>query len=1365
MAFVTATGKKYTPTAHGFKGTPRQRVRRRTKEAAGPYRSQSSVPSIRAQATRREHRPTPVAGRLRGVIMHPGTVSTGPSLSDVLGAISTVASASKGVAPAPAPLESAEHLGKEQIDAWLKRVKKHGMDTNLPGVGKHSALNAAFQTAQIATGGEAAAEASAASKIAKAISESNKLASEAGAASKLARTGIARRLAQGTERLPKSVRTTGRVAGRGVALPVRHPFTAPLAAQVPSAAIHGDPKEFLKALEGHGTFAKVSGDIAGAIGSVAPGGEFAKHLIEEGVNLPAVVLPSAFLTGKAAVNAAQGNPGEINALLKQWKETGVLPALAEGNGSAALSALKNRPLYSALEALGAANAVGRGAGAAARAASHDRVGGLSRPDLPVRGTNIRIKRRYSRDLIRQLGQRAYDRTGRGSSVAPDTLRGRHYLKEAANRFEAGSEAIRKGSNQRDLEALKAILPKKRFGRLDRKSAEVVNLAVERIARHPETFHADLHHYKQMLEATAKELRPDGKPVLDKAQMAANRALVKQIDAGLKLDHGRIKGTVDAANAFVALQKPILEEMVALKLISPDQAAKAAATGFARVHMGAGHGVPENFIRDLEGVHARTRENFKGEARAAVSGHREAVTQAERQLSIARGGYAQAERSLSTLRANLRNLQRQENRGGVAVASKAQERLAANVKRAEETVQNAKQRVALAERDATQSKATLDAEVQRLHQVRGEKLKPIEDAIRKAKADGAVMLDKHGYPLTLEQITAEMQRQGVGPAGFLSHRTPSVGDFYQPGFGGALMPKGVRTGEAVAKGLQLGGVEALVRQLHRSRGLVHRAEQWNKAIDRFGIVVPGVKTFKDAQRVLRDPARYGLDPAIEPIPVPRYPFMAKQNEILGALEHQDPSIAGDLASGVLFDALDAAQKGSLSPDTRVAFFPGKVVEQLKAGVQPAGPGLRGAQAATTLFTRTVLPFSPGWYIGNGLDNAIRTALAGINPAHFLIGSKVRKELTPAQVDELLAGAHYSSVSALNPHRSVDSLVRGYDPLSKGIRSAADWGQRHGWQQAVVKFGPKMLGAASNYLIAVNKYITEDLPQHGALGKLALAEFRATQGSWTKALTHQHELAAEFAKGVRNPDKLIQFQKDLEEIYGNYTRMSPAARKVLRNVSPFWTWFRAAYRFAFLTMPAHRSISTGFLTAMAQATEPQREAYGLDKMGERPLSSFMQGAIPLPGGGVFPAASYSSFGYAANPVEAVNKLAFPQYRPIFEALSGRDWKGEELPGGEGGKVLGAFWALATAFVPGAPLFAGESEGKKVLGPHLPKLPHSYPPDYVEYKREPTKQITVPAGGGSSSSSSGLGSFTKSYAAGLEGGSGLGDFTKNYMKALEP
>ena len=126
--------------------------------------------------------------------------------------------------------------------------------------------------------------------------------------------------------------------------------------------------------------------------------------------MPAAALPTVYLTGKAGVKAAAGNPSELQALWKQYEKLGLLPALAEGNPSVGPWSPQAPAPLELLEASGAASAAGRGLGAVARAWSHDRVGGLVRPDLTVPGQpGLRQGRSYSRDLFRQAAERLHDR--------------------------------------------------------------------------------------------------------------------------------------------------------------------------------------------------------------------------------------------------------------------------------------------------------------------------------------------------------------------------------------------------------------------------------------------------------------------------------------------------------------------------------------------------------------------------------------------------------------------------------------------------------------------------------------------------------------------------------------------------------------------------------------------------------------------------------------------------------------------------------------------------------------------------------------------------------------------------------------------
>lgn len=1135
---------------------------------------------------------------------------------------------------------------------------------------------------------KAADDTTVAGRFAKALSQASKtkgpvarVAEKVEPASvKAARTAAAKRAGAVAEKLPTPVRVVGKVAGRTATAPVKHPFTAPFALQAPLAIAHKDPGELAKALEGKG----VEASIANAASHIAP-------IAGEAVNLPATVLPSTFLVGKAAASAAQGNSKELDALWAEYKKTGILPAIASGDLAAAKERFGEHPLFSALEASGAVNAAGRAAGAGLRAVPGADLASLAREPETVRGTDLQRQRGYSRDALRQVGQRAGEKAFPkqfGENVEPGTLRARRIEKEAQNRFEAGSERIRKRQLADNMQVLNNLLPRRGpkvrakghvVGKIDRRTAEVVNLAVERLIQHPDTFHSDLEHYKAMIDA-AREEKHGRAFVLNRPQRRANKAISDQIAGALKVDDpGRIEATVQAANQFIEHQKANLDEMVQHGFLTHDQAEKATMIPFARVHLGSRYSIPKDRAPEI---------TTKREAIA----HLEAV----RAQAIKDGA----------------------------------------------------------------SSESIDAITAEVHKAK----RSHENAVDKHSQQ----VDAEGNALTNERIAEEMRKRGIKPGGFLSHRDPSNGDFYKPTMGGGKLDSGTRTGASAASGAHVGGVESLVRQVARSTNLLHRARTWNRAIDEFGVEVKGIDTAKEAKAVIAAPEMYGMPHDTELVAVPRYPFGAKKAEregaiaqqdprVLEALEHTDPTQASDAADKILHEELQAGFEGKLDPDAQVVLFPAKVGEQFLKSATPAPSYIRAVQAYTNLFKRAVLPFSPGFYIGNVFDNYMRTALAGINPFHMIVAHQVLKHTTEDQRAELIPKAHFASVEGLAPHRSVESLVKGADPISKGIRRSAEWSRTHGWEQAAVKFAPEILKQTTHYLLAVNAFVSEDLPQRGAIGKFALAEMAKTQGSWTKAITHFNEAAQDFTKGIEDRSKMVDAQKYLEEIYGNYTNMSPDARKLLGSITPFWTWMRAAYKFVYLTMPAHHSIATGVLTGMARATQDEREQYGLDKEGKEPLPNHLQGALPWPKGGIVPFGSYNSFGYASDPLDAVGKVVAPQLLGAPEALQGIDWKGDPIEK-ESDRLRAAAFAFAGSLLPGWNLLVHEKEGAIQVGPSV-NLPHVEDSGYVQYAREPKQTITVPKSEGGSGSSD---SFTDGYTKALGGGSSA-SFSEGFMKAL--
>lgn len=1175
-------------------------------------------------------------------------------------------------------------------------------------------------------------------------------------------------VAQAASRAPLPVKVAAKAAGKAAVYPIKHPFTSPLAIETPAALTHGGigvhPGQFLAALEGKGTFAKAAGAISGGLSHVSP-------LLGEATNVAANALPSVFLTGKAGVNAVEGHPAQLNKLLEEWKKTGVLPALVEGGPSKALAAFGAHPIFGALEASGAVAAAGRTAGIAARALP-GKVGAMeNRPLIPIEGTPTKVDRgRYSPDLTRQYfpryGQRARDK--RVPSIAPNSLKGQHFLKEAINRETVGNRAVEVMRTRESLRALKDLLPRKGptvrigghvYGKLDRATADIVGLAVERIVRDPSKFAEDLPAYKRMIEEAGRERdNLTGNLIMGPEELKRNKENVKILERGIK--RASPEHVVDAANAFIELQKPLLQHMVEVGLITPERAAQASVIPHARIHMGASHGEPHALYKDLENQIQASRREFSGEARAHLGppapdgkpgGFVGAHKTAKDRLASAEAGYVQAERSLATARADLK----------LPKTEKGRPKAIQRVGRAKATVDAAKKRVGVAKAEVRQTGAVLQTEARRLGKEGKRKLGPLEAQLKQAKKNGPRLVDEHGYPLTYEQVHAHMAKSGIEPPGFLSQTPPVAGDYFQPNLGGASLGKGTRTGATALGGTHLFYIEGLARTIRKAVGFTARMEAWNHIISKYGTVLLHAKTWAEGKKAIAHPEAYGLDPRVKWRAVPRYPLHAKKAEMEGALEHQDPTTGGDIVSGVVYDALKEARaetpNASLDPQTEIAFIPDIQAKQLMADAAPSGLGLKGTQAATTVFKRAVLPFSPNFYIGNGVDNAIRTVLAGINPAHLVFGKAAERALSPEDKAKLAQGAFFSSVDVVAPHRSVANVVTADNRLAQSLRDAAEWSQKHGAKQAALKFGPKALSDLSHYFLTTNAYVTEVLPQRGVIGKLAIAEWQATGHSLVSAVKDVQAVADNFAKGVASdPARLIAAQKGIERVLGNYSRMSPAARKVLSNVMPFWTWTRAAYTYVYLTMPIHHPVQTSFIAAASNATRLERESYGLDKQGDRPLPNFLQGGIPDSGDrSVWPTASINSFGFAGGPLSGVTGGIGAQVRTALQAVEGvSGWKQSVIPGSEQDHLIAAGAAVLGGIFPGFNALVEEKNGKKAFNPHL-SLPHPYDHGYLEYLREPKQTITVPATG-SGGGSSGAGGVD--YGKVFSGGSGSGvDYAK--------
>ena len=596
------------------------------------------------------------------------------------------------------------------------------------------------------------------------------------------------------------------------------------------------------------------------------------------------------------------------------------------------------------------------------------------------------------------------------------------------------------------------------------------------------------------------------------------------------------------------------------------------------------------------------------------------------------------------------------------------------------------------------------------------------------SDQRQLLDRDGDPLPLHKVEAEMLRQGVEPPGFVTHRPGSRGggSFYRSFFPERQrMPNQKRTGEAASRGTFDASYDALVEQAARTRSIADGAIGFDEFVKRFGKEPPrGVKNFNDAWRVLRDPEDFGvnLPDGVEFVPFRTQPFAALKRETQAALEHQgrlDPE-QERLLEQLPSRALVEAQRDGPGP---VVLMPRTLIKRMEAHHAQLLEGEKAVGAVTSTVKGVWLPTSPGWIYGNAFDMNMRSMMSGGGPFDYFLGRKAAKTLPEGARASIITGAQAASYKRVQVRRDAQQFSGMLGGVARSLHTLSR------------KPGPRQLvDAYRKYRDAVfyfNTRFIEKQPQYAILGKEVRREVQAKTGQWHHALMVGDDALADIALGLRNTDKQIAYAKSLETVFGNWGKNSPGARRFLTNLAPFWMWARAASRFVALTMPARHPIKSALIAAAAEMTEEERSKLGLDKFLAERLPGFLQGGLPV-FGSVAPIAKWSSFGFFADYPGNLADMVFPQGGDAIRAMTGYDWKGDQLVDAEGRpvpeteRVKAALLTQLEAFIPFLTV------GRQIAedGPNRAFNPlRTYDKETLDFLRSlsESQQITIPASGG--------------------------------------
>lgn len=438
---------------------------------------------------------------------------------------------------------------------------------------------------------------------------------------------------------------------------------------------------------------------------------------------------------------------------------------------------------------------------------------------------------------------------------------------------------------------------------------------------------------------------------------------------------------------------------------------------------------------------------------------------------------------------------------------------------------------------------------------------------------------------------------------------------------------------------------------------------------------------------------------------------------------------------------------------------------------------------------ILPTSPKWYFGNWFDISMRSFLEGIAPPgasrldpRFKRGRDLltgAPRFGPVITRGMLFGETGSYALGT---RHLDELTAASEGVSAAIARL-----RH--ETPILSDLVNGIARARDAAFYANARFIETAPQVTMIGKVARANVRNTLSSQERAMGGMDAAYADLARGLRETPAQMAYHREVARTFGDWLKLGPRERQLLVGYAPFYMWLRSATRFVFFTLPHHHPIKTAMIAASAKATERQRQILGLDLWHkgadpEGPVEGFLQGGLPLKGGGLKATASISSFGVWSDPGANLVHFILPQVSTVLEGGRGLTWTGNRMTWGDGTAVEGPVALLvgaglaAESFVPFLPLahrvsrvrLPGEIPAKGTAGkrlreglspPLVPKITikgrailggRSYTPEEVErsrIRRSFSRSITVPTTPDSGGSGGG-GYFGGGGGGGYFGGS---------------
>lgn len=984
------------------------------------------------------------------------------------------------------------------------------------------------------------------------------------------------------------------------------------------------------------------------------------------VDLAANAIPSLYVPTKEAVTGHPVKAAEMVA--KPFIDTAKDPIGSAGK----------HPLATLLIARGGEGAVGHGIGKALRTAPSKtlkRAGSIERGTATVRGANTHMTedRLYGKDALVKAGQVFADKRRARKGGEPGGRKGSAMsgpeIKRRTNELSSASQDIQRLNRGNVVHEGRTILAQR--GPMAKLRGNRATAAVTLAAQHIADTPAELRAYMAHLENTSHSLTGD--------KLRRNKQTRRDIQRALR--RGRPKNAEQAAK-YAELNVRLQKQLAELDIIDPKQMEQARLMAYA--------------TSPVKGMGARMLA--PAETKAHVDAAVKARDAAKTKLDAAKRDFIASTHAEGMAHGRGQILSR--NVGGVAAEDAASKVRAPTFEGGGHGFDQAHQRlVAQSAEVLKQSQRVKEAEAALA-------------AARRTHQEGGHLVDQAGAKVTPEDIRAHMAQAGITdePA-FITHapnqrgaRNFTAHSDQAPGYFG---PK--RTGAAVVKGTADLTPEVMIEQLARTQGLIDSAHRFRALIEEMGHRTPDDKVYAvdSYQEAARDAADMLVDHktgepvphATRMVPVRLNPLGGRRAQLEKTLEAANQDAAHDHINEQLNNALTAADKTSPGKWGLIPEVGAKTMSQhLTMGKTSFDKAFQmyGGQ-----FRKTVLALSPKWLTGNTVEAALRTMIAHAGPRSAYTGHQAQKQYEQMYGKEAAADLKSRTVGGGHMSLAHRTDIRvGSEAFADSARAIATFAEWMGKARRTP--GPKQVADGWNVLThfvmqSVNGRI-EHAFQTTMFGK-ALREHPLMSDRTVKLSKAAIDDAV---KGLHNTNAQVRLGREVDRMYGRYSKFSPSMRKMVSGYTPFIAWYLNSVRFLFDVLPRDHPVLTSVIASANEATAEWRKQHGMiasfvDLLPGAP--DYLQGSIPGKAGSNLRVSRYTPFGIFAQeggPLNGFMNAILPQAQGVMQNAAGLDWKGSKL-NRAGTPQLGRLLASAVSVIENMVPFA--SQAVTVTGAHLP------------------------------------------------------------------